>query len=158
MIDKFLIDFFTNEVVVTIIAAVVITQILKVIIDSIRKGKFALDEIFATGGMPSSHSSVVAALTISVFAVEGVSTLSVVVLAFAGIVIRDAMGLRNQSGLHAKVLNKIIRDLKLGKKLKVTHLNEFLGHTPTQVLAGTILGIIISITVHVWGLRCGCFL
>ena len=67
----------------------------------------------------------------------------------AVIVMHDAMGVRRETGIQAKVLNELIEvfatmdsDMSAQEKLK-----EFVGHTPLQVLVGALLGITIAILV-----------
>ena len=62
----------------------------------------------------------------------------------------DASGVRRAAGEQAKILNLIIEtwdsDTFEGKQIK---LKELLGHTPLQVIAGAILGILIAILYEV---------
>ncbi len=62
----------------------------------------------------------------------------------------DAIGVRRETGIQAKVLNEMMelfshmgKDVSMEDKLK-----EFVGHTPLQVLAGAILGILVAFAVH----------
>ncbi|MBN1275762.1 divergent PAP2 family protein [Candidatus Woesearchaeota archaeon] len=101
------------------------------------------EELFKTGGMPSGHSAVVAATTMSVFFLQGVSTLFLVCAVFSIIIIRDSFGVRWSVGQQAKVLNKLAQKEKLHEKVKVV-----LGHTLSQAVAGIILGVIVAVVVH----------
>jgi len=64
-------------------------------------------------------------------------------------VMYDAMGVRRETGIQAKVLNEMIEMFtKMGKEMSVEEkLKEFVGHTPLQVLIGAILGITIAVIV-----------
>ncbi len=101
-----------------------------------------------TGGMPSSHSASVAALTTAVALEEGpLSTLFGVTFFFSLIVMYDAAGLRRAAGHQARLLNKIVSghdDAALRKQ----QLFESLGHTPLEVLVGATLGIAAAILWH----------
>ena len=54
-------------------------------------------------------------------------------LVFSIIIIYDAMNVRFQAGLHAKILNRIAH--KEGEEL-----NESIGHTPAEALVGGVIG------------------
>jgi acid phosphatase family membrane protein YuiD len=57
----------------------------------------------------------------------------------------DAAGVRQAAGKQAKVLNQIIDELFQEKpEFREDRLKELLGHTPFQVIAGSILGVMIS--------------
>ena len=72
------------------------------------------------------------------------------------IVMHDAMGVRMETGKQGKVLNEMIDFLrtegfveafkKNGKMYEFweASLKEFVGHTPIQVAAGCILGIVLA--------------
>jgi acid phosphatase family membrane protein YuiD len=94
-----------------------------------------------TGGMPSSHSASVAALTTAVALEEGtLSTLFGVTLFFSLIVMYDAAGLRRAAGHQARLLNKIVAGHE-DTALRKQQLMESLGHTPLEVLVGASLGV-----------------
>lgn len=127
--------------------ALILAQLIKVIIDSI-KGKFSWRNFNNYGGMPSSHSAMVAALATELGLTFGfASGYFALAFAFAFLTIRDAVGLRYQLGYHGKIINKLIVDLPDDKEDKYPHLQERLGHTYLQALAGIILGILIAIII-----------
>ena len=101
-----------------------------------------------TGGMPSSHSASVAALTTAVGLEEGpLSTLFGVTFFFSLIVMYDAAGLRRAAGHQARLLNKIVvthEDVELRKQ----QLLESLGHTPLEVLVGATIGFVAAMIWH----------
>lgn len=127
--------------------ALIIAQVIKVIIDSV-KGKYSWRNFNNYGGMPSSHSAMVAALaTIMGTSFGFTSGYFAIALCFAFLTIRDAVGLRYQLGFHGKILNKLIKDLPDNKEDKYPYLQERLGHTYMQALAGIIIGIIIALII-----------
>jgi uncharacterized protein len=101
-----------------------------------------------TGGMPSSHTASVTAMTTSIYLMEGPSNLFIVCFIVSVIVISDAVGMRRAMGKQAEVVNKIADEFKYFKKFRTKRLYELLGHTPKQVIAGLILGILIARFVH----------
>jgi hypothetical protein len=127
--------------------ALILAQTIKVIIDSV-KGEFSWRNFNNYGGMPSSHSAMVAALATVMAREFGLNSgYFALAFAFAFLTIRDAVGLRFQLGYHGKIMNKIIKDLPDDKEDKYPYLQERLGHTYWQALAGIILGIIIALIV-----------
>ena len=58
----------------------------------------------------------------------------------------DAIGVRRETGIQAKVLNEMIELFSnMGKGVSMEDkLKEFVGHTPLHVLAGAILGVAIA--------------
>ena len=112
-----------------------------------RTAKEILLHIFwSTGGMPSSHSAVVAALATSAAFVEGIdSTLFFVTLFYAMLTFRDALGVRRAAGAQARALNQLIRDLSHRHKLRSKPVKEINGHTPSEVFVGGLLGFFIAV-------------
>ena len=97
--------------------------------------------------MPSSHTAMVVSATIATARVEGLGSAAfAIALVVACIVMYDATGVRRQAGEHAKQLNKINRDNDDDNdSFEDELLKEKLGHTPLEVLGGSLLGIIVSI-------------
>jgi len=97
--------------------------------------------------MPSSHSSTVSALATSVGIVYGTATpLFAVSIVFAIIVLHDAAGIRRAAGKQASVLNRLGASLNklVDERFNEERLKELLGHTPVEVLVGTIVGIAVA--------------
>jgi len=123
-----------------------IAQVLKVGLISVRKRHLDLRVLAETGGMPSSHSAIVAALTTSVGRLNGVtSDTFAIALIFSIVVMYDAQGVRRAAGRQAAVLNRLIDDLMAQRGIQETRLRELLGHTPVEVLVGAALGIAVGL-------------
>jgi acid phosphatase family membrane protein YuiD len=128
-----------------------IAQILKSCVALVRKRPHTAKEIllnffWTTGGMPSSHSAVVAALATSVgFVVGADSPLFFITLFYALLTFRDALGVRRAAGHQAKALNQIIRYLSRRSSLKLKTVKEIHGHTISEVFVGALLGFFIAI-------------
>ena len=123
-------------------------QILKFIITFIaNRDEWSFAVLFSSGGMPSSHSATVCALTTAVALNEGfASPLFAITAVLSFIVMYDAMGVRRSAGEQAQTLNQIIQHLFDQKQIPIdTTVKEILGHTPSQVLIGAIIGIAIPI-------------
>lgn len=121
-------------------------QSFKVIWDLVATKKFNFKRILGAGGMPSSHSAVVICLATMIGKTEGLdSTIFALALIFAIVVMYDAAGIRRAAGKQASLLNKIINTPGLSTLQVQEKLVEVLGHTPTQVFVGALIGIIVGI-------------
>lgn len=121
-------------------------QLFKVICDLIKTKKFNFKRIMGAGGMPSSHSAVVASLAALVGKYEGVDTATfALAVIFAFIVMYDAAGVRRAAGKQAKLLNRIIETPGLSSLEVHERLVEVLGHTPIQVFVGALIGAMVGI-------------
>ncbi|QXM06028.1 divergent PAP2 family protein [Crassaminicella indica] len=134
-----------NEVLYATLLSWFIAQTLKVIITLIKEKRVNLYRFVGSGGMPSSHSSLVMSLSTAIGLKHGWdSTFYALSLAFALIVMYDASGVRRAVGKQAIILNKIIEDRQKHKPIGEKRLKELIGHTPVEVLVGAILGIFIA--------------
>jgi acid phosphatase family membrane protein YuiD len=99
--------------------------------------------LWAPGGMPSSHSALVTATSISVGINSGWgSSEFAIATALAMIVMYDAAGIRRAAGRHARMINRILDELLSGEPFTEERLREILGHTPFQVVVGCLVGIL----------------
>ena len=120
-------------------------QLFKVIWDLVVTHKFDFKRILGAGGMPSSHSGVVTSLAAMIGKTQGIdSPIFALSVIFAFIVMYDAAGVRRAAGKQAKLLNKLIETPGLSNIQVQEKLVEVLGHTPTQVLVGDIIGIVVG--------------
>ena len=120
-------------------------QLFKVIWDLVVTHKFNFKRILGAGGMPSSHSAVVTSLASMVGKTQGFnSPIFALCVIFAFIVMYDAAGVRRAAGKQAKLLNKLIETPGLTNMQVQERLVEVLGHTPTQVIVGAVIGIIVG--------------
>ena len=139
-----------NQVLVTALVACFLAQGLKLVVEVIQHQRFNLRVLVETGGMPSSHSALVAALATSIGLSMGWdSNEFAVATIFAIIVMYDAAGIRWAAGEQAKILNQILEDPQLEtiKDRLEAPIKELLGHTRLEVLAGSCLGVAVSFVV-----------
>ncbi len=122
-------------------------QALKVLLNFLLTRKVDASRMFGLGGMPSSHASFLCAVSMAVGFQEGfLSTVFGLAACITMVVMVDAAGVRRAAGKQAAVLNRIIDDMiHEGKGIDEEKLKELIGHTPVQVFAGALLGILIGI-------------
>lgn len=135
-----------NHVLFVALGSSLIAQILKVFVELGRQRKLNLRVLVETGGMPSAHSALVAALATGIGQTVGWDSIEFALATiFAVIVMYDAAGVRQAAGKQAKVLNQIIDEFFEGDhQFNEARLKELLGHTPVQVIVGCALGIAIA--------------
>ena len=140
-------SFFSNYILICAVSAWFASQVIKFLLTLLVTGKVKLERLTGSGGMPSSHTAMVVAATIATARVCGLGSATfAIALVLACIVMYDATGVRRQAGEHAKQLNKINRDNDDDNdSFEDELLKEKLGHTPLEVLGGSLLGIIVSI-------------
>lgn len=139
-----------NKILIAAASGWIIAQILKTIIHTLFTKNFDAERLVGGGGMPSSHSATVCALSTATALQYGPNSFEFAMAAiFALVVMYDAIGVRQESGKQAQVLNDMIEIFThMGKKIDVEkQLKEFIGHTPLQVLCGAILGIITAFVI-----------
>lgn len=122
--------------------SLIVSQIIKFIIETIKYKKVCLERLFnGSGGMPSTHSAFVSSLTTLIYIYYGSNSLYFAIsFIFSLIIIYDSVGVRYESGKHAEIINIITNNKN---KLK-----EKLGHTLPEVICGIILGIMISLIYY----------
>ena len=141
-----------NKIIQTGAVAWVISQILKTILHLIVNKKIVWERLFGDGGMPSSHSATVTSGAAATgFTAGWGSPVFGVAVFMALIVMHDARGVRRETGKQAVVINDMIElfeKLGAGNLTPEQRLKQFVGHTPMQVFAGGILGLVIALIMH----------
>ncbi|NLB79383.1 MAG: divergent PAP2 family protein [Clostridiaceae bacterium] len=137
-------SFFNNTAITLPIFSWFLAQLIKFISHFIQHQKIDFKKFVASGGMPSSHSSISVCLATVMAVKNGLNSSEFaisIILSF--IVMADATGVRRAAGKQAEILNKLIyhsREIRVDEELKV-----LLGHTPIQVFAGAALGILVGL-------------
>ena len=143
-------SFFENPIFLSAVSSWFMAQLIKTAVVLLGGRKRSLRELLETiiwrsGGMPSSHSSMVAAIATAVAFRDGPrSDLFVVSLFFAFIVMRDAMGVRRSSGLQGRTLNNLGRQLAERDGVEFHPVKEIHGHTPLEVVIGALMCVFIA--------------
>lgn len=132
-----------NRVLLVSLAASLLAQSSKFFTRMIQGQDWQWQTLFETGGMPSSHSALVSALAVGIGRTQGWDTpIFAIATVFAVIVMYDAMGIRRAAGKQAKLLNQIVFEIFSEDRAgEIDPLKELLGHTPIQVVVGSLLGI-----------------
>jgi hypothetical protein len=138
-------DVLQNRVLITGLSAWALAQIIKIPLDYLRTRRWNWALLFTTGGMPSSHSSLMTATTHAVGLYYGFANpLFAMALAITMVVVYDAANVRRQAGIHAQRINVIFDELLRGHPINERDLREVLGHTPLEVVAGIFLGLAVA--------------
>ena len=132
-----------NQILLCGCTAWLCAQVLKTLIYWRMNRRLDWTRLFGDGGMPSGHSATFMAMAARTGVLYGVGSFELAVtLMLAIIVMHDAMGVRLETGKQAKVIKEIAQLLEtLGQDVtNEEKLKEFVGHTPSQVVAGALLG------------------
>lgn len=138
---------FNNRILDVVFISMFIAQLYKLAESFFKKKKIIWSRLWETGGMPSSHSSSVVALTTAIAFTQGLNSGAFAISAvLAVIVMYDAAGIRKAAGEHAGAINQLTEFIiaAFDKRFKNEKLKELLGHSYTEVLAGAILGFLIA--------------
>lgn len=142
---------FYNDILIVSLAAWLIAQVVKIIVNAAVNKRFDIERLFGDGGMPSGHSATVTSMALMTgFKLGFDSPIFGVAMLLAIIVMHDATGVRQEAGKHAKsiieltdLFNEYI--LEHDEKLKLQKLKTLVGHTPLQVLCGAGVGIVVVV-------------
>lgn len=122
----------------------IITQAIKLTIDGIPNNFTLQDMLNNYGGMPSSHTALVTSLAMIVGLNQGFGSAAfAVAFILMVIVIRDAVGFRREIGRNSAFTNMVAK--KVFKNKKINYLSEKIGHKISEVVAGFLIGIILTI-------------
>ncbi len=142
--------FLAESSFITAILCWFVAQVLKVVLVLVKDRKIDFSRFIGSGGMPSSHSAFVMGLATSIGLIKGFSSeIFAVSAVLALVVMYDAAGVRRAAGEQAKILNQMVEEWGSQNFTNTeVRLKELLGHTPMQVFAGAVLGILIAVLRH----------
>jgi acid phosphatase family membrane protein YuiD len=144
-----LVSIVTTKIFIATFSAWFFAQALKLLIHLVVAHKLDFRLLVGTGGMPSSHTASVTALSMSVGLTTGfTSPIFLVALLLCVVVISDALGVRRAAGRQARLLNMIVDELGHNKLHAEKRMKELLGHTPIEAAAGILIGIIFPILLY----------
>lgn len=133
------------------LAVMIISQTIKIALESAKEGKFKWSQLNSYGGMPSSHTAMFISASLMVGLVAGFhSPVFAVTVFLTAVLVRDAVGIRWALGFHGKILNHILQTLPEEERKKLPYrLQERLGHTEGEIFAGAVLGILLTALLYV---------
>ena len=138
-----------HQIGIAAVVSGIIAQVLKVVLELIKTGRFNFLKLFDNGGMPSSHTSLVTTLTVGVGLYAGIdSSIFSVTLVFSLYFIFEAAGLRQEVGKQARVLNDLVDELRATHHFDRSRLKELVGHTWGEVTVGLILGLLVAYVAY----------
>lgn len=142
-----LIDIVTNPVLIASALAFGISQIIKGIIDHVSHRPV---RALGHGGMPSSHSATMSALSLISGLYLGFGSVAFgIATMVAFVVMSDAAGVRNETAKHTATIKKltgVVNGISEQKDdMGTDEMEEFIGHTPLQVVLGAILGLAVAL-------------
>ena len=136
---------FQNKVLIAGLIAWGLAQVIKIPLDYLRTRRWNWALLLTTGGMPSSHSSLMTGTVFAIGLYHGFDTpLFALGVVITMIVTYDAAGVRRQAGIHAQRINVLVEELMHGHMFNESDLREVLGHTPLEVLGGILLGLVVA--------------
>jgi acid phosphatase family membrane protein YuiD len=145
------VELITNPFLLTGILSWFYAQVIKTILYGIINKKLNWGRVFGDGGMPSGHSATVTSLAVLVGLVCGLGSVEFAIsFILATIVCHDATGVRRETEKQAFIITELVKAFEeLGEdKLPEVKLKKFVGHTPVQVTAGILLGIINAVIMY----------
>ena len=146
-------ELITNRFLITGVSSWFVAQVAKTIIHAIINKKLVLERLVGDGGMPSGHSATVTSLAVISGLSFGFDSFQFAVTALLAVIVcHDAMGVRLETGKQAQILNEMVAAFEVWTKkdLPEIKLKEFVGHTPIQVIAGILLGLLNGCAMHFW--------
>ena len=161
---EFINELLANRVLLAGITGWASAQVIKAILYAILNKEFRLERLFGDGGMPSGHSATVSAMVMMALLHYGVGSFEFAITTMLAIIVmHDAMGVRLETGRQAEVINELTAlfeevvdefnaeetlEKKFQKVFSEDKLKEYVGHTPIQVIAGCLLGLLVGWLLH----------
>lgn len=137
---------------VTALLSNILAQVLKTVVYYYRTGKWDLHWVIASGGFPSSHSSTVTSLSLSIGIQEGFdSAIFAVTTIFSFIVMYDACHVRYYSGKNIELTQQLVKDLRemtglhFDDPIYQEKLKNVLGHKFVEVIGGFVVGLAVPL-------------
>jgi len=152
---QFIVSILHNQVLMAALMGWVVAVIAKAFVSLVAFHRLSLENFIGTGGMPSTHTSPIAAMALIVGLRDGFTSETFAIGAVLLIVVMyDASGIRRAAGRHARAINMIFRslfELEDIKTAQLIELRELLGHEPIEVAGGALIGILTAFYVYAGG-------
>ena len=148
---NWLIELVSNPFLIVSVSSWFVAQVLKTIIYVIVHREMNWERMIGDGGMPSGHSATVSSLALMCLLMCGPGSVEFAISAILAIIVcHDAMGVRLETGKQAVVINELVEAFNLMVSQDVTdaQLKELVGHTPLQVCAGILVGVVNAVVMY----------
>ena len=148
---EWLMELVKNPFLVTGLSSWAVAQVMKVVIHGVIHKKFDIVRLFGDGRMPSGHSATVTSVAVLAALVYGTGSFEFAISALLAVIVcHDAMGVRAETGKQAVVINELVElfEKLSSKEVYEGKLKEFVGHSPIQVAAGIVIGILNGFVMH----------
>lgn len=151
-IHLFFTELLSNQILISGAVGWFTAQFCKTLLYAVLNHKLDITRFWGDGGMPSAHSATVSCMAVSAGLVYGVGSFQFAIcVIFALITMRDAMGVRLETGKQAKLLNEMVRLFSKDKpELPEERLKELVGHTPLQVVSGCVTGCVMAFVIQLF--------
>jgi acid phosphatase family membrane protein YuiD len=138
-----------NKGLMSALCAWFVAQVLKTVVFAVLERRVNWRKLVDTGGLPSAHAALVVGLTTGIGLSDGWRTTGfAIALVFSLVVMYDAIGIRQEAGKHADLLNELLRIAVIRDAYQQREqLKELLGHTPLEVFAGALIGVMMALFV-----------
>lgn len=147
MFDALIVKLLANHTLIVAVLAWVTAQLIKFLSCLIFRHELDFTKLTGPGGMPSAHAAMVTAMAVSVGRRAGWASGEFgIAVVLTLVVMYDAAGIRQAVGKQARVLNSLVSEMPRGANIQAG-LREILGHTPFEVVAGSLLGLLLAITI-----------
>lgn len=137
--------------IVAAISANILAQLLKPLFHYLKTRERNFKLILESGGFPSSHTSLVVALTFAIgYQDLFSSTFFYISFVFSLIVIYDAANVRYYAGQNIQMTKQLIKDIenltqtKLDDPVYLQKVKVVLGHKWVEVFGGVVVGFLMA--------------
>ena len=146
-----LVELITNPFLLTGVSSWFYAQLIKTLLYWVINKRLDWGRMFGDGGMPSGHSATVTSVAVLVGLACGPGSVEFAVsFILAIIVCHDATGVRRETEKQAFIITELVKAFEelAEDKLPEVKLKKFVGHTPVQVTAGILLGMINAVVMY----------
>ena len=140
--------FFTTRPFLVAILAAVIAQSIKVVSFMILEKRVNYRRFVQADGSPNMHSAAFSALTLYVGFLDGFDSIDfTLALCITAMVSVDIWNVKNRTSRHAELIEMIIKRVSREPAAVLARSRKALSYTPIDVLAGTLLGVVVTLLI-----------
>ncbi|MEI6237460.1 MAG: divergent PAP2 family protein [Candidatus Saccharibacteria bacterium] len=114
---------------------------------TLRKDGISWADALQSGGMPSSHTSFMVAISTVIGINLGVGSVEfAIIIAITAIIIYDAVGVRKATGEQTTAIRELAKHDN--KKLS-TYISNAKGHSLSEVVVGGLVGLLVGLLTNI---------